>query len=424
MDMKYITIITLNFLILSSPLFAQQWSQMGLLNHSVRYDDVYFYNKNLGWTVNGDGQIYKTENGGDDWQEVYANPAYYFRAIEFLDDKIGFAGTLNNVFLKTVDGGNTWEEIQDLIPSYNTSICGLSHINHNVYGVGIWRHPAYFIKSRDKGLSWTYTNLSHLADGLVECHFINSDVGFISGIDEDLSGGVILKTTDGGNTWSRVLETQNGTEYIWKLDFVTNQIAYGAIQNFTGNPARIVKSTDGGDHWEILEVDSIQLDLQGIGFINENLGWVGPRNQRMYETTDGGLSWHQTNLYGNINRFFRLGSKLMYASGSYLYKYDEEAVSTQTIPVYEDKHKLSVNPNPFDDRINISVKIGETTSARLDLFNEAGQLITNIYAGQMNIDDYYFSINTPITSKLSDGLYYVVLRTNQGFFTVTTVKGK
>ena len=104
------------------------------------------------------------------------------------------------------------------------------------------------------------------------------------------------------------------------------------MEAFVGSSASIVKTIDGGDTWTILQVDSTYLDLQGIGFIDEDRGWVGPRSIPMYETTDGGLTWNQdSSLFPNINRFFRVNSELMYAAGSSIYKYDNSVVSSSAV---------------------------------------------------------------------------------------------
>ncbi len=83
--------------------------------NNQRFDDVFFLNNDLGWALNGsNAAVYKTTDGGDTWinQLSELTPIlpgnYYFRNIEFLNENIGFVGTLNGVFLKTVDGGTNW----------------------------------------------------------------------------------------------------------------------------------------------------------------------------------------------------------------------------------------------------------------------------------------------------------------------------
>ena len=89
-------------------------------------------------------------------------------------------------------------------------------------------------------------------------------------INENI-GAVILKTIDGGDTWQVVFNSNDGMEYIWKMDFVNGDVAYGSVESFA-NSTTIGKTTNGGDSWEELVVSSIALDIQGIGFANELKG--------------------------------------------------------------------------------------------------------------------------------------------------------
>lgn len=393
---------------------AQGWNQVGSIPNSPRYDDICFLTNEIGWAVNSRGEIYKTTDGGEQWEEKF-NSSYYLRAIDFVDENIGYVGTLDNVLLQTVDGGETWIEIQDRIDNFNTSICGLSHAGNNVYGVGFWGYPAYFIKSKDGGETWTHQDLSEFADGLVECHFLDENVGFIGGIDQD-SGGVILKTTDGGESWNRIYTTDQGAEYIWKLDFVTENIIYGAVENMSGRPGTIVKSEDAGDSWTIHEVDSIYLDLQGIGFLDENIGWVGPRNNPMYQTNDGGLSWERkNNLPNNINRIIRLESGFLNASGSRFYTYRDSLLSSTDLNVSnEEVHSFSLFPNPVIDHFNLNVNLGTSTTIRLDIFDQNGRLVNHIFHGRSPKGPHKFVVNLE-DIEITSGVYFLSLRTNEGF---------
>jgi photosystem II stability/assembly factor-like uncharacterized protein len=59
---------------------------------------------------------------------------------------------------------------------------------------------------------------------------------------------------------------------------------------------RIAKTTDGGNTWnEINLVEDAGAREFGIGFIDENHGFVGTMNTG-YETKDGGLTWTTVNL--------------------------------------------------------------------------------------------------------------------------------
>ncbi|MBL0012787.1 MAG: hypothetical protein IPP30_03260 [Flavobacterium sp.] len=110
-------------LLISVALQAQlQWRPLASSITNIdnqRFDDIFFINENLGWAANGAyAAVYKTTDGGATWTTQVTEQSlggnYYFRNIEFLDENIGFLGTLNNLFLKTNDGGTNWVPVTNL----------------------------------------------------------------------------------------------------------------------------------------------------------------------------------------------------------------------------------------------------------------------------------------------------------------------
>lgn len=62
----------------------------GYWNH----DDVFFIDENIGWIADISGNIYKTTDGGENWEHQVDNEGTSYRALAFLDDQTGFVGTL------------------------------------------------------------------------------------------------------------------------------------------------------------------------------------------------------------------------------------------------------------------------------------------------------------------------------------------
>jgi hypothetical protein len=62
-------------------------------------------------------------------------------------------------------------------------------------------------------------------------------------------------------------------------------------------------------------------DEGGIGFINENTGWIGGWTGPTFKTTNGGNNWYQTSWGYYINRFRFINDTLAYAVGDRVYKY-------------------------------------------------------------------------------------------------------
>ena len=65
-------------------LFAQPaWHEVLPTSNGGRYDDVFFLNENLGWAAGSGGFVYKTENGGANWQIQLHLSGVYIRNIVF-----------------------------------------------------------------------------------------------------------------------------------------------------------------------------------------------------------------------------------------------------------------------------------------------------------------------------------------------------
>ena len=148
---------------------------------------------------------------------------------------------------------------------------------------------------------------------------------------------VILLTEDGGETWVNLLRDFTSQypkgEWGWKIFVVNEHVIYVALENFYDGA--IAKTEDGGKTWRRLPINDAQgnKNLEGIGFISEDIGWVGGWGDARFQggftsaTQDGGETWRDANEVGRfINRFRFFGSPvhLGYASGDTIYKYSTE----------------------------------------------------------------------------------------------------
>lgn len=112
----------------------------------------------------------------------------------------------------------------------------------------------------------------------------NTQLGWACGFNAS-----VVRTTDGGNTWSGVKVNQFQNPMLESIHFVSPQIG------FTSGPQGIWKSTDGGASWFSIAPPNTQGSLWGCYFKDQNLGLVvgggcgGP--QLYYRTTDGGINW-------------------------------------------------------------------------------------------------------------------------------------
>jgi photosystem II stability/assembly factor-like uncharacterized protein len=373
----------------------------------------------VGYVANGNGsQIYKTVDGGDNWTLNLSAP-FYMRSIEFLDESTGFCGSLDSLLYMTVDSGKTWANISNNINPKPKGICGLATSNDStIFGCGIFSKPAFIVKSSDRGQNWNYQSLDSLASSLVEIYFVNSDTGFACGMGKPLSqGGVILKTTDGGNSWQNIFSTNTLNDYIWKIQQLDNKNFYASVSSApTAGNATFLKSSDGGFSWTQNVVSSTHFDIQLIGFIDTLHGWTGGGNA-LYETVDGGLNWSnitsQIPSAGRFNRFLKTSDSTAFFTGDRIWKYSKSSAVTGRFRTNnrKDIHSIVLNSNPTE-KVEFTLNIGQNTAGFLHLLGADGKILEIFKEGTFakGISHYRTSLN------LNPQLVYLSMRLNEGYY--------
>jgi hypothetical protein len=246
------------------------------------------------------------------------------RDMFFVDENIGFVVGYNGVIYKTIDAGTTWRK-----QNSGTSL----HL-HSVY-------------------------------------FIDENVGFVSShamsgcLDADCDkGSVLLKTTNGGETWTktyfpeyiRILSLKffdplNGIAIIHKKDIPNSRDEYVAttsdggsnwnlldlgikpysyslyfvdnIAFVAGENNQIFKSKDYGQTWQTISTPTESYNnVRNIYFYNENIGYVDCI-YHIYKTIDGGLNWEETNFPFTYFGTFHFSS-------------ENEGFNIQSVAEYED----------------------------------------------------------------------------------------
>lgn len=407
-------------LLLSVSVFAQNegaWTVQNIPD-ATRYDDVFFINKNVGWTAGGwNRKVHKTVNGGETWTEAgLTGNTKYLRCIEFFDENIGLCGSLGAGELKgslyrTTDGGATWTDVAPNINPRPLGICGLAKADEKtIYGVGIWSEPAFVIKSTDKGLTWKYTDMSNYATSLIDVYFFDADHGFVTGSVDANQGGVILYTDDGGDTWVEKFKTNHLEDRIWKIQSPDKKHFFASIESYT-DETRMLRSSDAGQTWEMITVNPEYTYIQMIGFIDASRGWTGG-DGTLYETTDGGDTWEVIELGSTYNRFFKVNSELAYMTGRKVYKFSRDLVTGTNDPEpYDPVHQLTVSPNPTPGKAVAKITFGNPTRARIYLYSTTGKIMTKVYDGMVEAGEKILELD--LTTRQTQ-TYMIIVKTNEG----------
>ncbi|MFN8546981.1 MAG: YCF48-related protein [Candidatus Eisenbacteria bacterium] len=353
-----------------------------------RLDDMHFVDPSTGWVVDSSGEIYRTTDAGASWH-LQASTGLYFRTIYFADSQVGIAGTLGSQLLyRTTDAGGHWVAIpNNSIPVPRPpAVCGLAGFGDAVYGTGAYFGPAVLIRSTDRGATWGSVDMSPYARNLVDCYFTSETSGFaIGGSPGSISQSkpVILRTTDGGTTWStRYLGTQAGA-YCWKIYFVDALTGYASV--YSTSSATVLRTKDGGLSWSAVNVPGID-ELEGIGFVTETHGWVDGWGGSA-ESTDGGVTWQPYQIQGAasaINRYQFFGASSGFAVGYTVFRYQAttDAPPLPTAP-RETVFLLSASPNPSRGSIRFSFTLPVGERAMLRLYDSLGRELRTIASEEL-----------------------------------------
>ena len=308
--------------------YSSLWNELeNYPERTGRSDDICFLNPNLGWAINNKGTLYKTEDGGESWKLQFQKDSSFFRCIVFTDSLNGWLGTIglkekdlfsndSIVLYETHDGGINWEPTE-ILGKYPTGLCGLQKVTAEmIVGCGRVRGPSYFIKTMDKGKTWKSIQLDDKAGSLIAPHFFDEDNGIMIGgttKDKASSKALILSTNDGGETWTKLFESSQKGEYCWKVVFPTRKVGYVSIQrNVDDGKFHFLKTEDRGKTWKEKVYVEKHYFTQGIGFLNNNIGWIGGSSAYgTYETNDGGETWISVPEFGKgLNKFQFFGDTL------------------------------------------------------------------------------------------------------------------
>ena len=314
-------------------IMAQQpltWQKLTTAPYPGKQDDITFINEKQGWYVNGGGNIFHTTNGGATWQKQLEKPGTFFRTIAFVNEKVGFAGTVGTDYFPnvadtiplygTTDGGLTWSPVAYEGP-YVKGLCAIDvvkeqYINHgkidykyHIYAVGRVGSPANIMTSHDGGKTWKSASMAANCQMLFDIKMLDTQVGFAcaaTSANVARANASILKTTNGGKTWKEVYRSTRPFETTWKVTFPTEKVGYATIQSYNPDQSvtqqRIAKTIDGGETWQEMNlVNQYGAREFGIGFIDETHGFVGTVNSG-YETQDGGNTWTPIDLGRACNK--------------------------------------------------------------------------------------------------------------------------
>ncbi len=166
-------------------------------------------------------------------------------------------------------------------------------------------------------------------DGPVNC---SEDV-------ENCFAGAIVKTTDGGKTWTKVWENVNKGDNIYNNGIHCSSAEH-CVAVVEGDTARILVTRDGGHTWtETMHDTDSASSLTAVHMFDEKEGWVSGGHMaqldfegRYFHTLDGGDTWTKEAIKGlyifsfdMVSRHSGYSVALTASSGVQLLKYRDNS---------------------------------------------------------------------------------------------------
>lgn len=237
-----------------------------------------------------------------------------------------YFGAVGGGLWKTADGGENWMPVTDgLITSASVGAVAVSESNPDLVFIGTGETcirgnimPGDGVyRSRDGGKTWTHVGFKE-SHGIskIRIHPTNPDIIYVASfgkysVPSDERG--VFKSTDGGNTWRRVLfrDDRSGAIDI-SIDRNNPNVLYASLweayrkeyQMSSGGPGSgLFKSTDGGETWtEITRNPGMPAGLVGrigvaVSGANSNRVYALVENEKggLFRSDDAGATWSLVN---------------------------------------------------------------------------------------------------------------------------------
>lgn len=227
-----------------------------------------------------------TNDGGLTWEEKMPESGNVFPAIMTNDGQVFASGQFDGVFYSD-DWGNNFVEL----PVDGVDLSQFQYLGNNkVIAMGIDGLPPYnairtISISYNSGQSWTHSFLPDAYYLASDFHFFNENEGFVcGGFDE----GFLIKTEDGGQSWQEIpYEDERRPREVYFVDEQNGWVI--------GKDGLVLSTTDGGNTWSVGNC-GYSNDLISISALDTENCWIGSTGGKYLELDPNAVDCSSVNI--------------------------------------------------------------------------------------------------------------------------------
>ena len=274
------------------------WKEQETATHFF-FEKVFFIDRKHGWAVGGwprdyevaikggMGVILATTDGGTSWETQLDSAGSWLTGLTFLDQENGWAvGEFGTVW-RTQDGGGNWNHMRKApTPAWLYDV----HFIDKKRGWTVGRFETA-MSTEDGGESWTKQPMPALRRpyGLSlnyrAVRFASPSEGWIVG-----QHGNILHTGDGGKSWTREKILVN--EKIFDLINLSDLSVSGDNQVWAVSQFGLLQRVATSGSWKVTPTGTTGW-WRSVHFTDPIHGWVTGDRGTVITTSDGGRNWRK-----------------------------------------------------------------------------------------------------------------------------------
>lgn len=231
------------------------------------------------------------------WEPINYPDDVDLGSVFFVNDQVGWIGGKGSggFLLHTTDGGNHWDIQLGDPHSSSGAIWALQFLDAS-HGWAV--QDGTLIRTSD-GQRWESIGPFAPGPSVTAFRFTTVRDGFeVAG---DYSGSSIYATHDGGHSWKKVFEcmttlqvnglTRKTSCYLRDVYFVNTRVGYAVGGGFNDPWAVVVKTVDGGATWTVVFATTDFDTISAVSFTDETNGVIRLHGSLPFITSDGGQSW-------------------------------------------------------------------------------------------------------------------------------------